>query len=571
MTRTGVAGSIARSENPNPYMSRIPLFSCLLPPLLLAALLAPMASAQAESISSSDDPILVAPGYTDEERRLLASENLPTGLVLPDIPDTSAANPATPSAEGSTDLWQRIRNGFGMADLQSPFTATHESWYAARPQYVQRMVDRSQRYLYHIVEEVQKRGMPTEIALLPMVESAFNPTAYSRSKAAGIWQFVPATGKDFGLKQDWWNDNRRDVTAATDAALKYLEKLHVMFGTWELALAAYNAGEGTVQRAIERNRRQGLPTDYQSLQLPPETKNYVPKLQAVKNIVANPEQYGLNIKPIDNKPYFTQVTAPGKIDVKLAAKLAGVSVEEFTQLNPAHNRPVMANATGTQNILLPTGTEDEFAENLANYNKPLVSWQTHYAKRGERLGTIAKQYGISVAQLRDANDLSAKQRLRPNQPLLVPATGGVIDHAVAAVPDTVAEKSPAPADAKPAVIRHTVKNGDTVFSIAKRYGLTSKQLLAQNGLKNGKLRKGQVLVITSEKNRADESREKVTKSKAKARGPEKINYVVKRGETLSSIAKKFNVEPGELQRWNKLRGSRLAPGRKLAIYKPDAA
>jgi membrane-bound lytic murein transglycosylase D len=552
-------------------MSRIPLFSCLLPPLLLAVLLAPMASAQAESISSSDDPILIAPGYTEEERRLLASENLPTGLVLPDSADTTAANPAAASADGSTDLWQRIRNGFGMPDLQSPFTATHESWYAARPQYVQRMVDRSQRYLYHIVEEVQKRGMPTEIALLPMVESAFNPTAYSRSKAAGIWQFVPSTGKDFGLKQDWWNDNRRDVTAATDAALKYLEKLHVMFGTWELALAAYNAGEGTVQRAIERNRRQGLPTDYQSLQLPPETKNYVPKLQAVKNIVANPEQYGLNIKPIDNKPYFTQVTAPGKIDVKLAAKLAGVSVEEFTQLNPAHNRPVMANSASTQNILLPTGTEDKFAENLANYNKPLVSWQTHYAKRGERLGTIAKQYGISIAQLRDANDLSAKQRLRPNQPLLVPAKGGTVDHAAAALPDDVVEKNPPPADTKPTVIQHTVKNGDTVFSIAKRYGLTSKQLLAQNGLKNGKLRKGQVLVINSEKSRAAEPKEKVGKNKAKARGPEKISYVVKRGETLSSIAKKFNVETGDLQRWNKLSGSRLVPGRKLAIYKPDAA
>lgn len=411
-----------------------------LPSLLLAAALsAIIASAQADSVTPSDEPIIAAPSYADGNRLLLDSESLPTGLVLPEIPDTSPdATPATASTE-KNDLWQRIRNGFGMGALQSPFTATHESWYAARPQYVQRMVDRSQLYLYHVVEEVQKRGMPTEIALLPMVESAFNPTAYSRSKAAGIWQFIPSTGKDFGLKQDWWNDNRRDVTKATSAALNYLEKLHVMFGTWELALAAYNAGEGTVQKAIERNRRQGLPTDYQSLQLPAETREYVPKLQAVKNIVTNPEQFGLNIKSIDDKPYFTKVAAPGKIDVKVAAKLAGLSVEEFTQLNPAHNRPVMSNLTGSQSILLPMGKEDAFAENLANYNKPLVSWDTHYASHGERLGTIAKKYGVSVAQLRAANDLSAKQKLAPNQPLLVPAGNGA-SASVAEAPASSVEK-----------------------------------------------------------------------------------------------------------------------------------
>lgn len=504
--------------------------------LFLFALLAPVASAQAESISSSDEPILVAPGYTDEEKLLLSSENLPTGLTLPEIPDDSATNAPTAPAESATDLWQRIRNGYGMAALQSPFTATHESWYAARPQYMQRMVDRSQRYLYHIVEEVQKRGMPTEIALLPMVESAFNPTANSTAKASGIWQFIPSTGKHFGLKQDWWTDNRRDVTAATNAALNYLEKLHVMFGTWELALAAYNAGEGTVQRAIERNRRQGLPTDYASLKLPEETKNYVPKLQAVKNIVTNPQQYGLNIKSIDNKPYFSQVPAPGKMDVKLAAKLAGVSIEEFTQLNPAHNRPVMATSTGSQNILLPMGKEDEFAANLANYNRPLVSWQTHYAKRGERIGTIAKQYGISVAQLRDTNDLSAKQRLRPNQPLLVPATGSAAEHAAEHLPENIVEKKPEPADPKPTALHHTVKNGDSLSSIARRYGLTGRQLLAQNGLKNGKLRPGQVLVIRSDQNsrknrvaKPSAARSKAKTTKGKARVVKKIRSTAKRG------------------------------------------
>lgn len=572
LTPTGVVGSICQSEILTIFMIRSPLFFRWLSlPLLVATLLAPLSSAQADTISSEDEPIIVAPGYTEEERLLLDSENLPTGLMLPEFQGTISSQPAPPET-ATADLWQRIRNGFGMSALQSPFTAAHESWYAARPQYVQRMVGRSQLYLYHIVEEVQKRGMPTEIALLPMIESAFNPTANSSAKAAGIWQFIPSTGKDFGLKQDWWNDNRRDVTAATNAALNYLEKLHVMFGTWELALAAYNAGEGTVQRAIERNRKQGLPTDYASLQLPAETRNYVPKLQAVKNIVANPEQYGLDIKPIDNKPYFTKVTAPGKMDVKLAAKLAGVSVEEFTQLNPAHNRPVMTNSASTQSILLPMGKENEFAENLANYNRPLVSWQTHYARRGERLGSIAKQYGISIAQLRSTNDLSAKQRLKPNQPLLVPANGDATLNTAPALTETAASQPQA--EVAQAPVRYTVKNGDTANSVAKRYGLTTKQLLVQNGLKSSKLRKGQTLAITGEKpGKATRVLVRLAKASPSKKHPaeKKTLYTVKRGETLASIAKKFNVATGDLQRWNNISGSRVAPGRKLTIHKPDTA
>ncbi len=484
--------------------------------------------------------------------------------VAPFIPKQQAAAPPIPT----NDLWQRIRGGFGMANLQSPFTATHEAWYAARPEYVQRMIGRSQMYLYHIVEEVQKRGMPTEIALLPMVESAFNPEAYSRSKASGIWQFIPSTGKNFGLKQDWWTDNRRDVTAATDAALNYLEKLHVMFGTWELALAAYNAGEGTVQRAIERNRRKGLPTDYQSLQLPSETKEYVPKLQAVKNIVTNPEQYGLQIKTIANQPYFTSVSAPSKIDVKLAAKLSGVSMSEFTQLNPAHNRPVMSNSNGQQNILLPVGKEQEFASNLASYDKSLVSWQTYRAKRGEPLSNVAKKYGVSVAELREVNDLSSKARLKSNQPLLVPAPDGNKEALVLETPIASEDLGQSTkTEDRPAVKRqYVVKRGDTAFKIAKRNNMTTQQLLALNGLKSAKLRHGQSLVV------GNASAVKIaTKGSKKWAAVGKTRYVVKRGETLVSIAKKFNVATDDLQRWNNMKGNRILPGLRLTIYKPDAA
>ncbi len=487
----------------------------------------------------------------------------------PEAPADLLESTPVASSSPSGDLLDRIRSGYGMEPLQSSFTANHEAWYAKRPEYVKRMMDRSQRYLYHVVEEVQKRGMPTEVALLPMVESAFNPTAYSTSKASGIWQFIPSTGKHFGLKQNWWTDNRRDVTAATDAALTYLQKLHVMFGTWELALAAYNAGEGTVQRAIERNRKKGLPTDYESLALPPETKNYVPKLQAIKNIVTNPEQYGLNIAPIPDQPYFTKVEAPAKIDATLAAKLAGVSMEEFVALNPAHNRPVLASASGKQEILLPLGKEAEFSANLANYDKPLVSWKTYQPKRGERLDSISNKFGISVAQLRDVNDISAKSRLKTNQPLLVPAkenTESAAEEQLEVDDNTPVASSTGDESSAPSP-RHKVGKGDTVYSVAKRYGMTTKQLMAMNGLKNGKLRNGQMLSVSA--TRVASKQAKTPTRVASASG--KTRYTVKRGETLSSIAKKFNVAASDLQRWNNLNSKRaLMPGRKLLILKDEA-
>ena len=320
------------------------------------------------------------------------------------------------------DLWARIKNGYAMPNLESEYTANHEAWYAARPDYVKRMMERSQKYLHYVVEEVQKRGMPTEIALLPMVESAFNPQAYSRSSASGIWQFVPSTGKDFGLKQNWWVDNRRDVTAATKAALDYLQKLHGMFGTWDLALAAYNAGEGTVQRAIERNQRQGLPTDYQNLDLPIETKNYVPKLQAIKNIITDPEKYGLTINSIPNQPYFTRVKAPKQIDAKLAAQLAEISYEEFSSLNPSYNRPVITSNDEIHQFLLPTWAAESFTNNLENYNKPLSSWKTYSVRRGERMDNIARKFGINVSQFRDVNSLSSAKKFRTSQAVLVPVS-----------------------------------------------------------------------------------------------------------------------------------------------------
>lgn len=498
-----------------------------------------------------------------QEQPASSVEALQLSPQIANLPEQG--EPVSENGEKDGNLWQRIKGGYAMPELNSPITANHESWYASRPEYVKRMVGRSEKYLYHIVEEVQKRGMPTEIALLPMVESAFNPQAYSTSRASGIWQFIPSTGKHFGLQQNWWVDNRRDVKAATNAALTYLQKLHVMFGSWDLALAAYNAGEGTVMRAIEKNRKKGLPTDYQSLNLPPETRNYVPKLQAVKNIMTNPEQYGLNIQPIADQPYFTQVTAPRQIDTKLAAKLAGVSLEEFVSLNPEYNRPVLTSTDGEHEILLPVGKDAEFASNLASYDKPLVSWQTYTAKRGERLDNVARKFGVSLAELKDVNDISGKGKFKSNRPLLVPIQGDTEE----AVIDTEQAISAEPAEESSGTStrRHTVKKGDRLDSIAKRYGTTPKKLMALNHLKSSRVKAGQVLVVQSGSAQDKPSKPTETKSKTAS----KLYYTVRRGDTLAEIARKHDVAISDLQRWNKMRGSRINPGAKLKIQKPDAA
>lgn len=389
------------------------------------------------------------------------------------------------------DLWQRIRVGFLLEPLDSPLVQAHESWYVDRPEYIKRFVDRGSRYLHHIVEQVEKRNMPMEIALLPVIESAFTPRAMSRAKASGIWQFIPSTGKNYGLTQDWWRDNRNDIVAGTDAALNYLEKLYKDFGSWELALAAYNCGEGCVGRAIAWNQKRGLKTDYLNLRLPPETRNYVPKLIAVKNIVLSPTTYGIEIDSIPDEPYFTTVQAPARIDVKVAAELAGMTEEEFKALNPAHNRPVAVASGGT--LVVPRDRAELFRENLENYDQPLVSWTTYHAKRGESLDAIARRHGISMGALRLANEtarLDRRGRLRASGPVLVPMrTPSKLAPAKPATPTRVAALSVPTAAAGPAARgavastrTYVVRAGDTIYGIARRFGTAVDTLLHLNHL-----------------------------------------------------------------------------------------
>lgn len=318
----------------------------------------------------------------------------------------------------ANNLWDRLRNGFAMADLNDELVLHYQQWYQNRPEALRRMIERSRPYLHHIVEELEIRGMPTELALLPMVESSFNPMAHSPAAASGLWQFIPATGKRFKLEQNWWQDERRDVMASTSAALDYLQTIYDMHGDWHLALASYNWGEGAVKRAIEKNEARGLPTDYPNLTMPKETRHYVPKLQALKNIIGNPETFArLGLPFIANQPYLATAAAPRPMDVKIAARLANMTLEEFRHLNPSHNRPVIKADTP---VVLPADRVDTFNENLANHQAPLTQWQAYAVKSAERVGEIAARFGVSTAELAQVNGLPGNVRLAAGSKLLVP-------------------------------------------------------------------------------------------------------------------------------------------------------
>jgi len=389
------------------------------------------------------------------------------------------------------DLWTRIRRGFSVPNLDSPRVKQAEDWYESRPDYVARMIDRSRRYLYYIVGQVEKRRMPLEIALLPMIESAYNPMAYSRSSASGIWQFIPSTGKLYGMKQNWWFDERRDVVAATDGALDYLQKLYGDFGDWYLALAAYNCGEGTVQRAIAYNVKQGLPTDYLSLKMPAETRDYVPRLQAVKNIVNEPEIYRLDLGDVPDAPYFAVVRTSKKMDVKIAAELAEMPIDEFLSLNPQHNRPVMAGADEFT-LLLPYDKAELFAAKLELSNQPMVTWQAYKLKTGETLPQLAARFGLPLETLRVVNGIGPRSTVPVGYALLVP-TQAASDATVASLQNAVFTTVPSGR-----TLYHRVGKGETLNGIAARYGVTAQEIKTWNAGVGLKVVPGQRLRIISD-------------------------------------------------------------------------
>lgn len=446
-----------------------------------------MSSALAERNILGEEISILENDVTDQEINKLNTLN---------FNPTSSTNKSQnfQSIKAEINLWQRIYSRFDIKDENNSRSKKYEKWYSARPEYIERMMDRSQKYLFYVVGEVEKRGMPSEIALLPMIESAYNPIANSRSKAVGIWQFIPSTGRLYGLKQDWWQDKRRNVVDATNAALDYLQKLHALFGTWDLALAAYNAGEGTVSRAIAKNKAKGLPTDYANLKLPAETKDYVPKLQAIKNIVSNPSQYGLYIDPIPNKPYFTYVEAPTVIDADLAANLAEISYDEFLLLNSEHRRPLIRTNEKTQKFILPINAADTFVKNLSQNEKPLVSWNIYQPKRNEKIKSIANKFDMEESDLIKANDLNPQKLIKPSSIILVAKKEGTETNAHQDIDESKIQK-----DSKTEISvspnKYKVKPGDTLTKIAKKYGISVNELKDINQITASDIQIGSTLQL----------------------------------------------------------------------------
>ena len=512
----------------------------------------------------NDEIAIELPADADGVGQLLDSIEM---AGYPEEPGNKVADSNDPDPPGN--LWDRIRSGFAMPELKTNLVAKKEKFYLARPDYLNRMWTRGGRYLYHIVEEIERRGMPMEIALLPFVESAMNPVALSHAEAAGLWQFIPSTGRAYNLKQNWWVDNRRDVVQSTRAALDYLEMLHAMHdGDWFLALASYNWGEGSVNRAIKRNKKRGRGTDYLSLRMPRETRHYVPKLIALKNIIANADKLGVALPELLDQPYFVVIEKSRPIDLDLAAEFAGLSVGEFVALNPAHNRPVIS-ATRNNQIKIPAENLESFLAAIEAHEstgKAFATWHPYTIKKNETVSKVAKRAGISTRDLLKANGLSTRRKLVAGTRILVPTTQGVQDEQIAAfAAPTIVEIVNRPAR------YHRVKRRDTLGKIAKRWGVSTRTLRRWNGLKSNKLRRGQRLLVAQPSRQTIQTtalgRTRVLSAAATAT---LINrsaklHTVKRGDTLSGIAKRYKVRLRDLRSWNRMSSNRIKVGQRLNV------
>ena len=410
--------------------------------------------------------------------------------VLADV-SQPVADSSDQAKKDYPDIWSRIRAGYGIKSLDSPQVEKEIRWFANNPEYMQRMMERAKLYLYYIVEEVEKRGMPMEIALLPAIESAYKPHAYSRARAVGLWQFMPATGRLYGLKANWWYDGRRDVQASTRAALDYLEKLYNEFdGDWHLALAAYNAGEGKVGRMIKLNERKGKSTDYQYLKLKRETLHYVPKLMAMASIVGDPEKYGVQLAKIPNEPYFTRVETGSQIDLGVVAKLVDLPVDDLHDINPGYTRWA-TDPNGPHHLLVPVDKKAALIEGLNKLpDDERIQWAHHAVRRGDTMNKIAREYGVGIEVIRTANNLRSNL-LRTGQDLLIPISSRT------RMPTVVrAAYHPPAAGSRDEPIIHRVRSGDTLSSIARRYNVLVRQLAQWNLIQlNDVLRRGQKLKI----------------------------------------------------------------------------
>lgn len=459
------------------------------------------------------------------------------------------------------NLWERTRNGFKLdLTLDNERIAAQRNWYSQHQSHLDRVTLRAARYLHYTVSEAEQRGIPTELALLPVIESSYNPFAYSHASAAGMWQFIPGTGKIFGLKQNWWFDGRRDVIESTRAAYDFLTQLHSKFGSWELALAAYNAGPGAVQRSINRNLAEGLPADFWSLRLPSETMSYVPRFLAMAQLIKSPESFGVSLRPIMDQPYFRVVDTNGQIDLESAASLAGVSLKELYQLNPGFNRWA-TDPEGPHRLLIPASLPTDFAQQISALPAPeRVAVENYTVKKGDTLFKVAKRFGTTPAELKRLNKLKSNQ-LKNGSTLVVSQTrNGSAEYA--RVQAELFGKSLSTASNKKVVSRYKVRRGDTLSSVARKHGVSTKQLAKLNGLRvKSHLKQGQVLKVNG---KAGSNSRTASRGKVKGKG-KRISYEVRKGDTLFSISKRYNVSVKQIRNWNSA-SRNIRPGQDLVIY-----
>jgi len=491
-----------------------------------------------------------------------------------ELPDTQAEQAAAELAEEQLfainpedyqsdieDIWPRVRQGFDIADItDNPRLTAELNWYARHQNYINRVVERAEPFIHFVLSETEKRNLPTELVLLPIVESAYQAFAYSHGRAAGIWQFIPSTGKIYGLKQNWWYDGRRDVYASTMAALKYLENLNREFkGNWLHALAAYNSGSGTVRRAIRTNERRGKPTDFWNLDLPKETRAYVPKLLALKRLVNEPEKYGITLNCIQDIPYFQVVDTKSQLDLAMAAEMADLELDELYQLNPAFNHWA-TDPYGPHHLLIPVDHADLFRKNLASIPEAeRVKWKRHKISEGETLSHIADRYSVSVQSLKRLNNLRS-MNIRAGKHLVIPvASRKLSDYNLTAYQRKKTLQNIRRQGHK---VTHIVQPGDTFWDLSRQYKVNSHSLARWNGMAiRDPLRAGQKLVIWTSK--ASTNRVSVRQT---GNTIQRISYRVRNGDSLYLIAQKFNVAVRDLKRWNSFTSKYLQPGQTIKLY-----
>ncbi|MEL7448871.1 MAG: LysM peptidoglycan-binding domain-containing protein [Pseudomonadota bacterium] len=488
----------------------------------------------------------------------------PPATKAPPAPTVAEAArvPAAPPAPD--DTWQVLRAGFSLPDSEQKRIDQHVAWFTGHPQYLERVFTRAQPYMHFIIEELERREMPLELALLPVVESAFDPFAYSHGRAAGLWQFIPGTAKRFGLKSTWWYDGRRDVVASSLAAMEYLTLLNQMFdGDWLLAVAAYNSGEGTIGKAQRRNRKAGKPTDFWNIKVPSETRAYVPKLLALSRIVAAPELYGIELPAMPYESGFATVETHGQIDIAVAAEMAGLTVDELYRLNPGFNRWA-TDPDGPHSLNVPVAAADAFAGALADLPPAeRVRWTRYTIKSGDTLSTVARRHHTTTRVLKDVNGLKGTT-IRAGHHLMIPtASEGQSAYSLSADRRTAQKLARHDANA----VRHEVKSGESLWTISRRYGVGVRELARWNAMAPGDtLSVGKELVIASVSAGASPVAAALTAPEKSAR-VRRVQYTVRRGDSLARIGSRFRVTVKDLREWNRLEGQKyLQPGQKIVMY-----